>query len=505
MSVLKRSNNNGVVSRVGHAIKRTELWEVVFLSRVVPVLLAVVLGVLLALFIVGEQWHLVIGISLLVPSLILFNTFPLVSLLIWLLVNPFLQTAPNDIYRMVYWIIHRAIPPLALGIIIVADMVGAKERRRVKLGRAELAMAAFLAMATLNSFWFHRASLSYLYLVFDRIFVPMCLYLLVRLLAPHERELRYLLPVALVILLVECIVGILSWFAPEILPSHWLSYIGYRTTGTLRFPHAYTTTLVFFAFLLFHDATHRAPGAIRSIFLFAFGLAAVCVFLSFSRGSWLGMAVATVGLVTMYPKMMLRMIAVLLIIMVLLGNGLLSSQMAFAQERMSSEDTAKDRLVIWNAGFKMALAKPFFGWGYADYTRFAAQFEGRVGNYVVAYTHASHNSFLTIAAELGVPALFLFLLPVLHWLRLTFKVWPRLPKTGFWSRQLLVVLWMVILDHITVSFFSDMLHSTYGMGIWWITLGLIAHMVDTYLEPEDRTMPEWVRQAAQVQTVKRAF
>ena len=86
---------------------------------------------------------------------------------------------------------------------------------------------------------------------------------------------------------------------------------------------------------------------------------------------------------------------------------------------------------------------------------------------------------------------------MLWWLWLTFKVWPRLPKTGFWSRPLLVVFWMVILDHIVVNFFSDMRLSPYGMGIWWITLGLIANMVDTHLQANDLRPSPWMWHAAQ--------
>ncbi len=56
---------------------------------------------------------------------------------------------------------------------------------------------------------------------------------------------------------------------------------------------------------------------------------------------------------------------------------------------------------------------------------------------------------------------------------------------------------MVLLDHIVVNFFSDMQHSTYGMGMWWITLGMIANMVEAYLEPGDMKMTEWFRRAGQ--------
>lgn len=467
----------------------------------IPLLLAVVMGVPLALLIVKEQFHFVFGFLLLIPAVVLFNTYPLAALIIWLLLAPFLQTTPNAAYRMVYWMVHRAMPVAALGVAMLGELLqvprnGSRERRPIRLGRAEFVMAAYLGWAAINILWFHPGPISYLYLLYDRVFVPMTLYLLIRITVPDEQDVRRLLPVALVIVLVESIAGVLSWFAPHLLPPDWLGYQGARTTGSLGYPHAYTTTLIFFSFLLFQAAMSRKPGPVRFALFAAFGFSALCVFLSFSRGSWLGGLVAMVGLLAMYPKTVLRLMAVLLVLMAFLGSGLLSEQMAFARERMNSEDTAADRWVIWNAGLQMIKTRPFFGWGYGNYRKYAQQFQVRTRNHVVSYAHASHNSYIAIAAEMGVPALALFLFPAWWWLMLTRKVWERVPQEGFWSRALLVILWMVILDHLVVNFFSDMQHSTYGMGMWWVTLGLIANMVEGYLQPGDMRLPAWLRHAA---------
>lgn len=474
------------------------MWENHVLPKGIPILLGLGLGILLAFFIVNEDWHLVLGLVLLVPAAILFNTYPFAGLMIWALAMPFLQTTPTQASRYVYWIIHRALPPVALAVAVLANLARvSKRRQRVRLGWAEWVMVLYLGLVVLNIFWFHAGSTAYLYMFYDRVFVPFCLYLFVRVVAPGEVELKRLMPVAFVIVMVECVAGVLSWFAPQVLPADWLTLQGARTTGSLAYPHAYTTTLVFFSFLLFQDAMNRKPGVVRSAFLFAFGFAAVCVFISFSRGGWLGGVVAGAGLLVMYPKTMVRVAVVVLILMALLGTGVLSQQMAYARERMNSEDTAKDRLVIWDAGLQMIKAKPLFGWGYGDYSKYAGQFQRRVANYVAAYAHASHNSYIAMAAETGVPALLLFMFPVLWWLVLSVRAAPRMPQGGLWSRPLLGILWMVVVDHVVVTFFSDMRHSTYGMGIWWIALGLIASMVEAHLQSGAMKMPSWMRQAVQ--------
>ena len=464
--------------------------------KAILLLLGLGLGVLLAFFIVSGNWPFVFGLLLLIPAVILFSSYPYAALIIWMLVNIFLQTTPNSAYRMVFWIMHRGMPPVALGLVVLASLFKTTERRPVRLGRADLALLAFLGWAMVNILLFHPSPLQYLYWLYDRVVVPMCLYLLIRLVAPGEQDLKRLIPVAFFIVLVEFTVGLLSWLSPGVLPQDWLGTAAERTIGTLGAAHAYSTTLVAFSLLLFQAAMQHKSGPIRTVLLFTVGLGAAGVFLSFSRGGWLGGIVAALGLLVMYPKPIIRLTMILLIIMSILGASVFSKEIAFAQERMNSESTAKDRLVIWDAGLQMVALKPFFGWGYADYSLYAGQFQRRVYNYVATASHASHNSYIAIAVEMGVPALIIFALPLLWWLSLTLKVWPRLPKVGFGSRSLLVIFWLVILDHIVVNFFSDMRHSPYGMGMWWITLGLIANMVNTYLTSDDSKLPQWIRRAA---------
>jgi hypothetical protein len=67
----------------------------------------------------------------------------------------------------------------------------------------------------------------------------------------------------------------------------------------------------------------------------------------------------------------------------------------------------------------------------------------------------------------------------------------RLPKTGFLSGQLVAALWLIVAAHVVVNNFSRM-QVPFGFGIWWLTLGLIATVVDRYRQaPEQKTRPTW--------------
>jgi O-antigen ligase len=203
-----------------------------------------------------------------------------------------------------------------------------------------------------------------------------------------------------------------------------------------------------------------------------------------------------VGLLLVYPKATIRMTIALSILMVVFGVGLLSDQLDWAAQRLAERRNAQARIVVYDTAVKMIRSRPFFGWGYENFTRFRDEFKGRVNNFVVTEKKIGiHNTFLGIAAETGLISLLLYIFPLLWWLRLTRKVLPRLPTKGFWSRRLLIVLWVTILNQIIVNSFMDMTHFLYGMGIWWVTLGLIGSMVSHYLRPEDIGLPGWIYQS----------
>jgi len=86
-------------------------------------------------------------VALVVPGAILFNRYPFVAVMIWLLVFPFFAREPSAAGRYIYWILHRAMIPTALGIAILSDWLRVKKREPVRLGRAELAMVIFLGLA----------------------------------------------------------------------------------------------------------------------------------------------------------------------------------------------------------------------------------------------------------------------------------------------------------------------------------------------------------------------
>jgi O-antigen ligase len=354
-----------------------------------------------------------------------------------------------------------------------------------------------LGIGLLNIVLFSPATFRSLTRFYDRYFVPFCMYCLIRLIAPTEKDMLRFLWIAFIALVGQCIGGMLSVFVPHVVPRNWINEQGQRTIGSLGNPAVYTSTLIFLNLLLFQYAMQGKSRWIRWLLIFTFSVTFFCVFLSFSRGSWLGGTLVLIGLMFVYPKVSSRIIITSLIVMIVLGSTILADQIAFAIVRLNTYSTAEGRIVGGAKSVQMIASKPWTGWGYDTYDTYDEKFKVSVANIAAKEdAQTSHNTYLTVMAELGVPALLLVLFPAGWWLLLSKKVWQRLPKSGFQSWHLLAMLWLLMLDHFTVSNFMDMYRfNLFGTTVWWLALGLIANLVYPYLRPSDFGLPRWALSA----------
>lgn len=465
-----------------------------------PLLMGLAMGPLLAFLIVSQNWLVACALAFLVPAGILFNRYPFVAIMIWMLLIPFLPNGRVSPY--IYWILHRSLIPLALGITVLSYMLRLKSRRPLQLGRAELATIIYTAIA-ITSILVTRPGdpLQTIYAFYDRNFVGLAAYWLMRFFGPSEKDLKRLIPVMLALCLAESVIGLMSWFVPQALPAIWdFKLTGFRVVGTLGDPAPYTSTLMFMMLFLLHYAMNRPKRIVRGVLLSAVGLGMFCIFLSFSRGSWLAGALTLVALLFLYPKPILTLALITLPVIIGLSTTVLANEVAYASQRLNTENTVESRLILAHAGEQMFLAKPLLGWGYGNYDRYDWRFiervEGATPTKWDIQVGTSHNTYLTILAEIGAVGFFFYAFPAIWWLYLTLRVLPRLPKEGFWSSRLLIMMWLSVGFHIVVSQFVDMRFFFFSLALLWLTLGLIANMVQPYLKPSDIGAPEWAIKAA---------
>jgi O-antigen ligase len=477
--------------RVGPSRIRTTAWIRDAAAALLFGLGTIFASAAIAYLVASGLWYIAAASLLAIPAFIVLTRYPLAAITIWLLVSPFVVVTPSDAIRQAYWAIHRALPVVTLLLIAFAAVAGLESRKLGRLGWPEVMMAGYVVVSLISIAYTSPAVRDVTYLLYDRVIAPMCLYLIVRLLEPDDQDLRWLTPAVIIVLLTQSAIGLVSWLAPAMVPADW-RFDATRTVGSFQDPDVFGTTLVFCAVVIVHQSmsAHRTLLS-RVAALLLFVLAIVMVFLTLSRATWIAGLIVLAGIVGVYRAHLKQLVMIVVpVIVLLLASGVVSGQLRFAHERLESEEareSALSRLPVAYAAVRMLEARPVAGWGYGNFDRFSRAFETRVGDLVYPEkAHASHNLFLTILAEQGIAGLVLYLGPMLIWLLRTPSSLPNMPSAG---RRLLAILWLVVVSFVVVNSFS-VPHSPFGLGLWWITLGLIGSLVQRYRPPTQRRLAD---------------
>jgi hypothetical protein len=447
------------------------------------ILVAVVLGVFVAASVARGQWYLAVGALCAAPAFVYLQRAPLMAVKCWLVVAPLVTVTDSGALRKVFWLVHRGLPLATLLVVLLGAIGGTYPRRFPRLGLPELMMGGYVVLTLLSIAYTTTEGLGNFYTLYDNVVAPMAIYLIVRLLEPDEEDIRSLVPCVVFLLVAQSLIGLTSWIAPGALPSAWLGKVGERTVGSLRATAVFTTVIVFCGMFLLSagmSAQRRFNQRLWAILFFV--LALVMVFMTFSRAGWIAGCVATAGALVLYRRFLPHIALVAApIALLLLTSGVLTSQLAFANERLhspQSQESALSRLPVVFAAVRMFEEKPALGWGYENFDRYDYQFQQTVGNLVAPdKDHASHNLFLTTLAEQGAVGLVLFVGPMCCWFARTMARRRLLPRTGFLGRDMVTAMWLVLAAFVIVNNF-ERTQVPVGFGIWWLTLGLIATIID---------------------------
>jgi len=445
------------------------------------ILVGMFLSLVSAYLIVRGDWYIAIGLIVAGPVVFVLFKYPLFGVFLWLGIAQFLTVTESSQLRMAHWGIHRGIPVLSLGLLLLKQIFVADTRRLPKLGISEIAIFGYLIASIVSIIFSHSEPVPMVILFYDRVFIPMCLYLLIYLSRPRERDLRILVYVVLFIAAAQSFIGIMSWVAPQLLPDIWLDWLGLRTIGSLANPSVYTAALLFAGLILFQAGLTNKSKNRKFIYLSAFVVAGLCVFLSLSRASWLGGLLVGIGLTVIYPKFMIRFGLIVVVVAILAGFFLLLGDPTLVQDRFYSEESetsALSRLPVTVASVRMFATKPVFGWGYGNFDLFDRQFyDNTVGSFAADNKdHASHNFFLSLLAEQGIIGFTLYMTPLIVLLVQSIRDYRRMPDKGFLNNKFIIVLWLVMVNFVVLYNFIN-LRVVYGVGLWWITLGLIASVL----------------------------
>ena len=129
------------------------------------------------------------------------------------------------------------------------------------------------------------------------------------------------------------------------------------------------------------------------------------------------------------------------------------------------DKSARGRLAIWTAGIQMVEDKPLMGFGYGEFPR-------RIGSYdVLVAGRDPHNTYLGIAAEMGLVALFFFLLSLFLILRSCLRVYRHAPDR--YMRSVGLAGTGMLLGVLCANFFGSRLDTTELTAYLWILSAII--------------------------------
>ncbi|HEX2142064.1 MAG TPA: hypothetical protein VHK28_07320, partial [Candidatus Limnocylindria bacterium] len=205
---------------------------------------AVGLGYLVA----GGRWEMALVAAAAVPAILLVIRYAFAGILIWLLVMPFIVRLGSEQPSLVFWGVHRLGLPALLVLVLLLHVLGLRNRS-FRFHLVDAMLLLFLAAGVFNVLYLSPSPLRGMVTFYDKLAMPILLFWLIRALAPGRRELSHLLAIGAVTVVIQCVIGVMSWVAPSLLPEGWLGRAGERTVGTLGGPAPYTITLVLFSML----------------------------------------------------------------------------------------------------------------------------------------------------------------------------------------------------------------------------------------------------------------
>ena len=130
----------------------------------------------------------------------------------------------------------------------------------------------------------------------------------------------------------------------------------------------------------------------------------VALMLGASRGGLVGLTAATLFLVSQSKKRVRNLLAVGAVIVPLSLAVPTSPLRRLLNPGYSDNEAIRARQVAWKAGIRMIETHPLFGVGLGNFKPLSASYEDP-GEIVIS---VAHNSYIEMAAELGIPGLLLF-------------------------------------------------------------------------------------------------
>lgn len=150
------------------------------------------------------------------------------------------------------------------------------------------------------------------------------------------------------------------------------------------------------------------PSRLRPLLRFTFAATGLCVFLTFTRGVWLGLFVGLVTVTFLYRKRL----GFNLFAFAAIGVATLAATWERFRERLliitAHDSYDHERWTLWQANIQIWKDAPLLGIGYGENSRRLREYYDRLGVPTGFFEGHAHNQFLHMAAGTGAIGLFFY-------------------------------------------------------------------------------------------------
>jgi O-antigen ligase len=216
-------------------------------------------------------------------------------------------------------------------------------------------------------------------------------------------------------------------------------------------------------------------GKVRTWLLVPYFLGLAKVLLAtFSRGAYIGAAVAGVAAAWVRGRTFLVVTALLGALLLVTFPELIPGSFAARMGQTTTDSGEVDgssqvRLVLWNAAIAMSLESPILGKGFKAFPRLKGQYTE-----VDVRESDNHNMFLYISSQMGIPALLMFL-----WLLYrTYRLGARVYRAGGdrFRRAIGLGGAAMAAGVVAVNMFGSRMVDLSVCAYFWIYLAALAHL-----------------------------
>jgi O-antigen ligase len=300
-------------------------------------------------------------------------------------------------------------------------------------------------------------------------------------LQPTEKNIRQLLPVVWV----TAIYTLLCYFLKfDLLHQGWAdreaqllldqNHIWYRAGGLFMNPMPYAHTYGTLAALMMGPLFYfqRGEWLKNKFWIFGLGLTLLGIVFSFTRGIWLGLAVACLMMASFINwKKGLGVLGAL----ILIAAGLFLSVREVRERILFSFDPAtsydSERLIIWKTNWLIFSENPILGLGYGENGRRLREYFDRLNVPKGFLESHAHNQYLHFLAGTGILGLLCFVLVIGFLFRMHFQAFRGFSSSQepFWKGLALGVLGAEITFYVagvTESNFSIAKNRYFILLVW---------------------------------------